>query len=127
MNTDDLVYLGNSDPDVYGGLQNTFRYKKAFFSFYFNYSLGGQLYNPAKMFMGTGSYINNQFRYMVNAWHPVRNPNSDIQRADSKDDIPNDRLVHSASFLRLKAASVGYTFDLSRLTAQKLKALALSL
>jgi TonB-linked SusC/RagA family outer membrane protein len=65
MNTDDMVYLGNADPDVYGGLQNTFRYKKAFLSFYFNYSLGGELYNPAEMFMGTGAYINNQYRYMV--------------------------------------------------------------
>ena len=127
LNSDDLVYLGNADPDVYGGLQNTFRYKKAFLSVYFNYSLGGELYNPAEMFMGTGSYINNQYRYMVNAWHPVRNPNSDIPRSDSKDDIPNDRFVHSASFLRMKAASVGYNFDLSGITAKKLKSLALSL
>ncbi len=30
---------------------------------------------------------------MVNVWHLVRNPNSDYPRADSKDDIPNDRCV----------------------------------
>ncbi|WP_394332357.1 TonB-dependent receptor [Niabella soli] len=126
LNTDDEVYLGNSDPIVYGGLQNTFRYKKAFLSVYFNYSWGGDLYNPVEMFMGTGTYLNNQFRYMVNAWNPVRNPDSDIPRADSKDDIPNDRFVHNASFLRLKAVSLGYTFDLSRITAQKLKSIALS-
>ncbi|OQP40077.1 SusC/RagA family TonB-linked outer membrane protein [Niastella yeongjuensis] len=127
LNTDDMVYLGNADPDVYGGLQNTFRYKNVFLSFYLNYSLGGRLYNPAEMFMGTGVYLNNQYSYMTNAWQPVRNPDSDIPRADSKDEIPNDRFVHDASFLRLKAASIGYSFDLSKLTNQKLKSLALSL
>lgn len=127
MSSNDMVYLGNSDPDVYGGLQNTFRYKKAFVSLYFNYSLGGDLYNPAEMFMGSGTFLNNQYRYMTNAWHPVRNPNSDIPRADSKDDIPNDRFVHSASFLRMKAASIGYNFDLAKITGQKLRSLAVSL
>lgn len=127
LNADDQVYLGNSDPDIYGGLQNTFSYKKIFFSFYLNYSIGGELYNPVEMFMGTGVYLNNQFRYMVNAWNPIRNPDSDLPRADSKDDIPADRFVHSASFLRLKAASLGYTFDLSGITRQKLRSVALSL
>ncbi len=127
LDNNDLVYLGNADPDVYGGLQNSFRYKRLFLSVYFNYSLGGSIYNPVELFMGTGTYLSNQFRYMVNAWHPVRNPNSDIPRADSKDDIPNDRFVHSATFLRFKNVSIGYSFDLSRVTAQRLQSLSLSL
>jgi len=75
----------------------------------------------------TGVYLQNQQKMMVNRYHPVRNPDSDIPRSDSKDDIPNDRFVYDASFLRFKAASLGYTFDLTRLTASKLKSLALSL
>ncbi len=96
---------------MYGGIQNTFKIKNFNISFYFNYSLGGSIYNPVEVFMGTGTYLSNQFRYMVNAWHPVRNPNSDYPRADSKDDIPNDRFVHDASFLRFKNLSVGYNFN----------------
>jgi len=127
LDNKDLVYLGNADPDFYGGIQNTFRFKKLSVSFYFNYSVGGQIYNPTELFMGTGTYLSNQYRYMVNAWHPVRNPNSDIPRADSKDDIPNDRFVHSATFLRFKNFSIGYPFDLSKMTHKKLQTLSLSL
>ncbi|WP_018627744.1 SusC/RagA family TonB-linked outer membrane protein [Niabella aurantiaca] len=127
MNSDDMIMLGDADPDLYGGLQNTFRYKNAFLSIFFNYSVGGDMYYPGGMFNMTGVYLNNQQELMVNRYHEVRNPDSDIPRTDSKDDIPNDRFVYDASFFRLKAASIGYTFDLTKLTASKLRSLALSL
>ncbi|WP_460762849.1 SusC/RagA family TonB-linked outer membrane protein [Niabella terrae] len=126
MNSDDMVILGDADPDLYGGWQNTFRYKKAFLSIYFNYSLGGDMYYPGGMFNMTGVYLVNQQQLMVNRYHPVRNPDSEIPRTDSKDDIPNDRFVYDASFLRLKAASLGYNFDLQKITRSKLKSLVLS-
>lgn len=126
LNNDDLIYMGNADPIVYGGLQNSFRYKRFYINIYFNYSLGGKIYNPTELFMGTGTYLSNQYRYMVNAWHPIRNPNSDIPRADSKDDIPNDRFIYDASFLRLKNASVSYVFDLAKKTNNKLKSIILT-
>ncbi|MFC6099449.1 SusC/RagA family TonB-linked outer membrane protein [Olivibacter domesticus] len=115
LDNNDLVYLGNADPVLYGGIQNSFNIKGFNVSFYLNYSLGGKIYNPVELFMGTGTYLSNQFEYMTNAWHPVRNPTSDYPRADSKDDIPNDRFVHSATFLRLKNASVSYTFNLQKI------------
>lgn len=127
LDNNDLVYLGNADPHVYGGIQNTFNIRGFHVSLYFNYSYGGKIYNPVEVFMGTGTYLSNQFRYMVNAWHPVRNPNSDYPRADSKDDIPNDRFVHDASFLRFKNFSVGYPFDLKRLTKGKMQSVTLTL
>lgn len=126
LDNNDLVYLGDADPYLYGGIQNTFKIHKFNVSFYFNYSLGGSIYNPVEVFMGTGTYLSNQFKYMVNAWHPVRNPNSDYPRADSKDDIPNDRFVHDASFLRLKNVSLGYTFNMDKLTNKAIKSLTLS-
>jgi TonB-linked SusC/RagA family outer membrane protein len=127
LNSDDDIYLGNADPDVYGGWQNTFRYKKVFLSIYFNYSYGGVIYFPAGNFLGNASNLTTGFEYMVNRWHPVRNPDGDLPRPTSQDNIPNDRFLYDASFLRLKAASIGYTFDLTKVTASKLKSLALSL
>ena len=52
---------------------------------------------------------------MVNAWHPVRNPDSDYPRAGGSmsKDVPSDRMVYDASYIRLKNVSLGYTFDLS--------------
>lgn len=116
LNNDDLVYLGNADPKFYGGFQNNFSIYGFDINLFFNYSIGGKIYNPVELFMGTGSYLSNQFKYMVNAWHPVRNPESDLPRANSKDDIPCDRFVHDASFLRLKDASISYTFKLENYT-----------
>jgi hypothetical protein len=59
-----------------------------------------------------GSYSTNQYRYMLDAWHPVRNPQSDIPRAGvSKEMLPSSFMVHDASYLRLKTLSLQYTFD----------------
>lgn len=127
LTNEDLVYLGDSDPDLYGGIQNNIRFHGFNLGVYLNYSIGGKIYNPTETFAGSGTYLTNQYKYMVNAWHPVRNPNSDYPRADSKDDIPCDRFVHDASFLRIKNVSIGYTFDLSKRTNNNLKSLYLSM
>jgi len=127
LNGDDDIYLGTGDPDVYGGWQNTFRYKKAFLSIFFNYSYGGVIYYPAGNFLGNASNLTTGLEYMVNRWHPVRNPDGNLPRPTSQDNIPNDRFLYDASFLRLKAASIGYMSDLTKLTASKLKTLSLSL
>lgn len=112
LNQKDLVYLGNADPILYGGLQNTFYWKGLKVGVYFVYSLGGKIYNIAELFM-SGSTSTNQYRYMLDAWHPVRNPQSDYpapgQAAGAA--LPSSFMVHDASYLRLKSLSVAYTFD----------------
>ncbi|MGM9753821.1 MAG: SusC/RagA family TonB-linked outer membrane protein [Candidatus Cryptobacteroides sp.] len=110
----DLLYLGNSDPLLYGGIQNTFHWGKFRLGFYFTYSIGGQIYNYSELSMA-GSYASNQYRYMLGAWHPLRNPDSDLPRAGTDDRlVPSTLQVHDATYLRLKTASLGYTFDLSK-------------
>ena len=114
LDQNDLVYLGNADPILYGGLQNNFRYGKFKLSVYFTYSLGGKIYNYTELYM-SGSTFTNQYRYMLNAWHPTRNPDSDLPRAGSfSAAVPSDFMVHDASYLRLKNVSFGYTFDLKK-------------
>lgn len=112
----DLIYLGNSDPVLYGGLKNTFHLGQFKFDIFFTYSLGGKIYNYSELSMA-GSYASNQYRYMLDAWHPLRNPDSDIPRAGTDDRLlPSNFQVHDASYLRLKNASVSYTFDVSKKT-----------
>ena len=65
----------------------------------------------------SGSTFTNQYRYMLDSWHPVRNPNSDLPRAGSVDThVPSDLQIHDATFLRLKSISIGYTFNLYKKT-----------
>lgn len=114
LSQNDLVYQGNSDPYLYGGIQNTFYLYNFKFGFYFAYSLGGKMYNYAELYMA-GSAWTNQYRYMLQAWHPVRNPESDYPRAGSvATGLPSDFLIHDASYLRLKSVSLSYTFDLAK-------------
>ena len=126
LNNDDLVYLGSADPDLYGGIQNTFNIHNFTLGVYFNYSIGGKIYNVAELWMGNGSPYTNQYRYMQNAWHPVRNPDSNIPMAGSYDALPSDRMVHDASYLRLKNISASYTFDLRKATKNRLKDIRIS-
>lgn len=115
INMDDLVYLGNADPVIYGGLQNNFRFKNFNLGVYFTYSLGGKLYNYAALWM-SGTTRTNQYRYMLDSWDPVRNPDSDYPAAGVNVDsfYPSSFEVYDASFLRLQNVSLGYTFHFKK-------------
>ena len=126
LSEDDLVYMGNSDPFLYGGLQNTFHIGRFKLGVYFTYSLGGKIYNYSELAMGGGN-SSNQYRYMIDAWHPVRNPDSDLPRAGTDDIlVPSDLQIHDASYLRLQNVNLSYTFDLRKKT-KALRDITLSL
>lgn len=119
LNQSDLCYLGNADPVVYGGLNNSFRYKNLKLNMYWTYNLGGKIFNYTMFWMAGGIYTN-QYRFMLDAWHPVRNPNSDIPRAGNYETaVPSDFMVFDASFLRLQDLSLSYTVNLSKKTFLK--------
>lgn len=115
LNQDDLVYQGSADPKLYGGLQNTFYIYGLRLGLYFAYSLGGKIYNFSEFYMA-GSRRTNQYRYMLNAWHPERNPESNLPRAGVISDqaLPSDFMIYDASYLRLKTLTLSYTFDFSK-------------
>ena len=70
-----------------------------------------------------GSRRTNQYAYMVNCWHPVKNPDSDLPRAGIYDgnSVNSSFLIHDASFLRLKTLSVGYRFNLKSKVLRELE------
>ena len=125
LNQSDLCYLGNADPVLYGGFQNNFRYKNLRLGMYWTYSLGGKIYNYSMFYMAGGS-TTNQYRFMLNAWDPIRNPESNIPRAGYYEvALPSDFMVYDASFLRLQSLSLSYTLDL-RKSRMPLKDMTLS-
>lgn len=113
IDNDDIVYLGSPDPVLAGGIQNTFNIHGFSINIFFAWSLGGKVFNYSEYYMA-GSRRTNQYRYMINAWHPIMNPESDLPRAGKFDGnaMPSSFMVHDASFLRLKTVSLGYTFNL---------------
>ena len=110
----DLVYLGNADPYVYGGLQNTFHIGNFKLSVFFQYSIGGKIYNYSELYMA-GGQSTNQYRFMLDNWHPVRNPDSDRPMAGTtRWLLPADNMIYDASYLRLKDVTLQYTFDMPK-------------
>ncbi|MCQ2184230.1 MAG: TonB-dependent receptor [Bacteroidales bacterium] len=119
LNQDDLVYQGNADPYLFGGLQNTFYIYGFRLGVYFAYSLGGKIYNYSELYMA-GSVNTNQYRFMLDSWHPVRNPESNIPRAGSTDvSLPSDFMIYDASYLRLKTLTLSYTFNFKNIKWMK--------
>lgn len=112
LDQNDLVYQGSSDPVIYGGLQNTFTYKNFTFKAYLSYSLGGKIYNIWQFWNGSGTRAYNKYRFMLDSWHPERNPESDIPRAGYEDLVGSDRMIYDASYLRVKELSASYRFDM---------------
>lgn len=113
LNSDDLCYLGNADPVLYGGFQNTFRIRNFSLGVYLAYSLGGKIYNYAEMYMA-GSRVTNQYRYMINSWDEDKNIWSDYPRAGCNNGalLPGTAQVHDASYLRLKNVSLSYNLNI---------------
>lgn len=119
LNQSDLCYLGNADPVIYGGFNNSFRWKGLRLNMYWTYNVGGKIFNYSMFYMAGGIYTN-QYRFMLNAWHPVRNPDSDIPRAGNYEvAVPSDFMVFDASYLRLQDLSLSYTLNLSKKTFLK--------
>ena len=114
LTQDDLCYLGNSDPILYGGLQNNFRIGNFKLNMYWTYSIGGKIYNYSMFYTAGGKYTN-QYSFMKNAWHPIKNPDSDIPRAGYYESaVPSNFMVYDASFLRLQDLSVSYTIKFKK-------------
>ena len=116
LDKNDMVFLGSSDPVVYGGLQNTFNIYNFEVGVFLTWSLGGKIYNISEFKLGTPDTSANKYTYMAaNSWHEERNPQGTLPSAKSSADTSAcSRFVHDSSFLRFKTISLSYRFDLTK-------------
>lgn len=115
LDQNDVVYLGNSDPVLYGGFQNDFTFwGKLTLNVFWAYSIGGSIYNLSELWLGSSGSSRNKYRYMLDAWDAVRNPNSDIARPGWDDTLGSNRQVHDASYLRLKSVTLSYAVPIAK-------------
>ena len=128
---DDKTVIGNANPVIYGGFNNTFTYKGFDLSIYLTYSLGNQVLNATKL---TNSRAGKQ-KYSVlaavdskNRWTLVNNEgkfvtdpeelaalNAGKTVASIHDLEEADTYIHSwgvedASYLKISNVTLGYTF-----------------
>lgn len=113
LSEEDLIYLGNSDPVLYGGLQNTFNIGGLRIGFYFSYSLGGKIYNYSELAMAGGTPPTSTATCSTRGIPcATRIPTCPCGTDDRL--VPSSLQVHDASYLRLKNATVSYTSTCGR-------------
>lgn len=112
-------YLGDADPDVYGGFTNNLRFKDFDFSVQLFYSLGNKVYNSAARYdENIGNPWGNTTKYIYdNMW---RNP-GDVT------DVPapvygavtshSSRFLMDGSYIKLQNMQLGYNIP-KKLTQQ---------
>lgn len=107
-------YSGTALPTVTGGITNTFNYKGVELSFLLAYSLGGKVLDGdvISLLSGASSPGRSWSKELLQRWTP-ENPNTDVPIVTTGTGNLNwtstsTRFLYSASYARLKTASLGY-------------------
>ncbi|WP_254712342.1 SusC/RagA family TonB-linked outer membrane protein [Seonamhaeicola sp. S2-3] len=123
ISVEDAVVLGSPLPDLIFGLENSFSYKNWDFSFYFQGTIGNEVYNlrTRNHYFNRGETT--KFAELADRWTPD-NPNSNIPRAGA-DSVtstsPNSEYVEDGSHLRLKTARIAYNLPVEKMGLNSLK------
>lgn len=113
INNSDAVVIGNSQPDLFGGITNKVTYGPFDFTVFFQFSYGNDILNFSKAsFVNTGADI--QSNQSVEALKRWRKPGdiTSVPRYEYENTFNNqhsDRFIEDGSYLRLKNIGVGYT------------------
>ncbi|RPE05901.1 TonB-dependent receptor [Chitinophaga lutea] len=107
--TDDRRVIGNAQPKFLGGVTNNFAYKGVELNVFFQGSYGNQLFNQNRQQLEILSGQQNVAVSALDRWRPEK-PSNVIPRAyEDPASVNSDRFVEDASYLRLKALTLGYT------------------
>ncbi len=114
----DMVYLGNSNPKFYGGGGITLFYDKLSLNIGFNFRVGSQIVNLARMEYESMRNNNNQSYATTWRWRKngditeiPRAINTYGTKATSHNSLPSDRYVESGDYLRIQYIQLRYTMD----------------
>ncbi len=114
IDQDDVTVIGNSNPDFYGGLQNSFSYKGFDLSAFLQFSVGNDIFNERKL-LSTRTQVDNAYASFANAWSET-NRDTDIPVPQAQNaQASTSFAVEDASFLRLKTISLGYELPVENL------------
>ncbi|WP_018626215.1 SusC/RagA family TonB-linked outer membrane protein [Niabella aurantiaca] len=115
INADDATVIGDPNPDFTGGFSNNLSYKNFDLNIFFNFSVGGDVFNANRIIFEGGGYNNGQNMYASYAdrW-TIDNPGNKYFRAGGggPDNLTySSRLVEDGSYLKLKTVQLGYNFS----------------
>ncbi|WP_314059349.1 SusC/RagA family TonB-linked outer membrane protein [Empedobacter brevis] len=115
QNNANYAYVGSALPDLYGSINNEFKYKNLSLTTLFTYQIGGKVYDSNYATLMT-SYPQGQALHkdILNAW---KNPGdiTDVPVLSSQNytavAAASSRFLEKADYFMLKNATLGYTFN----------------
>lgn len=110
ITAEDRTYLGNSNPDVFGGFGSTLIWKGLMFNMTFSYAIGGKRYwqDEASKFGGVNVY--NAPTFILDSWTMNQSGKYPVAThyGMGQNSTFSNRWLHDASYLRLTALNVSY-------------------
>ena len=112
IDTDDLTFIGNPNPDFIYGLNLNFKYKRLNISMLFNGVYGNDIANGNLLTIGnaSGQFQNISSDSYYNAWREDAPSNTHPRIGyDTVGDIAiTDRIIEDGTFLRLNNLTIGF-------------------
>lgn len=115
INLDDVVYLGDSNPDFAGGFNFTLKYKRLQMRANFLYRYGNQIVNGVALNAESMTNKNNQSKAVLRRWRaPGQDFDGILPRAyfgHPANNLGSDRYVEDASYIRLNNLALDYSLS----------------
>lgn len=112
INSFDKTVIGSSNPEHFGGINNTFTYKRWALSAFVQFSAGNEVFNFVRSQNESMTGLENQSTRVLDRWS-YSGQQTEVPRALYNDVIGNSdfstRWIEDGSYIRLKNVSVSYT------------------
>ncbi|SFE66131.1 SusC/RagA family TonB-linked outer membrane protein [Spirosoma endophyticum] len=128
INDADRTIIGNANPKHTGGLTNNFSYKGFDLSIFLQWSYGNDIFNETREASNRSFVYNAATTEVLRSWRKEGDI-TDVPRGTpstiSRNGFASSRWVEDGSYLRVKTATLGYTFPSALLKRVKIENLRL--
>lgn len=125
----DRTVIGNSNPDFFGGITNTFTFKKITLRIFMDYAVGNDIYNAQRAALESMSGYDNQLTSISRRWK-ADGDITDMPRLLHGDAVGNTRFssrwIEDGSFLRIRDLSLSYDLPLTTVLKKAFKSARVS-
>ena len=116
IDENDKTVIGDPNPDFYGNIYSSMKYKNWNLDIVCNYSVGNDIYNFYRQQLESGSSFNNQSTALVNRW-VIDGQKTSTPKVAFGDPMGNSRFsdhwIEDGSYLRLKTVKLSYSVPVS--------------
>ena len=124
INSDDMVQIGNPNPDIYGNIFTSVTWKRFRLDMNFNYSIGNSIYNYMRSQLEGGSRFMNQTTSLTQRW-AVEGDVTNVPKISFQDPKGNsrfsDRWIEDGSYFKMKSVTLSYTLPIQSTFLQGLQ------